>query len=68
MTTTKQTKKYYVGSRTIHANNSSWLKSTLQTAIAAATDIAKETGETQYVVQVVRIIHVNKPTITVEKV
>jgi hypothetical protein len=60
----KVTKKFYVGSRRLQPG---WAKETLDEAIEHAKDLCEETGEAQFVVQVVRVVKLEKP-ITVEEV
>lgn len=62
----KNLKKFYVGSR--NPQDSGWAKNTLQEAITHAKQLVKETGDDQYVVQIIRVIRVKHFPIVVEKV
>lgn len=66
-------KKFYIGSRKtiengISVNGDDWTHATLEKAIEHAKELVEESGETQYVVQVVRIIKRKDNPIVVEKV
>lgn len=74
MSTTKITKKFYVGSPSMNPLSSNgrhyneWAKSTLEQAIAQAKEKCEETGEPQIVVQIVRVVKPQRTPIVVEKV
>jgi hypothetical protein len=73
MGTKKITRKFYVGSRKMNPLSSDgshydeWGKVTLEQAIEHAKEICEETGESQIVVQIVRVIKPQKVPIVVEK-
>lgn len=62
----KVTKKFYVGKPNVV--NSEWTHSTLAGAIEHGKNLASEQEEDQIIVQVVRVIRVQKRPVIVEKV
>lgn len=62
------TKKYYVGSSSVFNPGNTHLKATVDEAIAEAKDKLEQTGEEQFVVQIIRIVRPVKPEVFVQKV
>lgn len=60
-------KRFYVGSRSPHVQDG-WAKSTLQEAIKHAKFLCEETGEDQFVVQIIRRVGQRSQPIVVEKI
>lgn len=62
------TKKYYVGSSSVFNPGNTHLKATVDEAIEDAKQKLDETGEEQFVVQIIRIVRPVKPEVSVQKV
>lgn len=62
--------RFYVGSKSVMpaGSNAQWAKGTLKEAIAHATTLCEQTGQDQFVVQVVRVVRRKTPPVVVETV
>lgn len=61
-------KRYYVGSLSVFGPNNPHLKATVNEAIADAKQKLDETGDDQFVVQIIRVVRKQAIPILVEKV
>lgn len=61
-------KRYYVGSLSVFSSGNTHLKATVNEAIADAKRKVDETGDDQFVVQIIRVVRKQATPIIVEKV
>lgn len=59
-------RRFYVAHPKIQDNHNTWAKSTLQEAIDHATELVEKTGQTQYIVKIIKVVSRAKPPIKVE--
>ena len=68
MIPTKITKKFYVGSLSVFNSGNTHLKANINEAVNEAKQKCEETGDEQFVVQIIRVIRPERIPIKVEKV